>query len=218
MTVTQNTQIRTREFQEKFENLRRKLLGKLADRFEIIEKQSAQQSRMFMIDIIPHIHRLYFDWPKGKILKVLDVGIHCGAGTALLAEVHNPKSFNYLKMEVTGIDIVNPFKDYIELCYPSVNFIQKNIFDISDDEVWDLVICSHVIEHLEEPLPFIERLRQLTSGYALIACPYNEQPLRSGHIQTINDEFIAKVNPIEHYVYTNFCWRGKGDCLIMVLD
>lgn len=207
---------RISNFQNQFKTLKQESLGKLSDKWFYIEKKSAQQSRLFMIDIIPHIHRLYYDLPRGATIKVLDVGIHCGAGTALLAELHNKYSHNHLKMDVTGLDIVDNFKDYIQLSYPLVKFIRKDIFEIPNNKKWDLVICSHVIEHLKNPFAFVEQLRKLTTKYVIVACPYNEVDLRPGHLQTINDSVIEKLNPLEHHVYTNFCWRVRGKCLIMV--
>lgn len=204
--------------QDAHNTLKRESLGKLADKFDFIERKAVQSSRLFMIDIIPYIHRLYYDLPKDSVIRVLDVGIHCGSGTALLAELHNRQSYNHLKMVVTGLDIIDHYENYIKLCYPSFKFIKKDIFDIPDNEKWDLVICSHVIEHLKEPFSFVEKLRKLTNKYAIVACPYNETDLRSGHIQTIDDAIISQLNPLEHHIYTNFSWRVKGECLIMIFD
>jgi 2-polyprenyl-3-methyl-5-hydroxy-6-metoxy-1,4-benzoquinol methylase len=205
-------------YQANLDEIKRKSLGKLADNLFAIERKNVQQSRLFIIDLIPYIYRLYYNWPTDKPLRVLDIGIECGAGTALLAELHNRRSHNYLKMEVTGLDIVADFRDYIAVSSPFVKFVQKDIFDISDDETWDLVICSHVIEHLSDPFPFIEKLKRLTSKYTIVACPYNETNLRPGHIQTIDEAFIAQATPLEHHIYTNFCWRSRGKCLIMIFE
>lgn len=209
-------EIETHQFN--VDELKRKSLGKLADNLFAIERKSIQQSRLFTIDIIPHIHRLFYNVPQGTIINVLDVGIHSGAGTGLLAELHNKRSFNHLKMNVTGLDIIDDFKDYIKLCYPYFKFIKQDIFKIPDSKTWDLVICSHVIEHLPDPVQFINQIRKLTNKYAIIACPYNEKELRLGHIQTIDRDLISKLNPIEYHVYTNFCWRVRGECLIMIFD
>lgn len=206
------------DFHDSFKQLKIKSLGRLSDDFNMIERKNVQQSRLFMIDIIPYIYRLYYDLPKNTLLRVLDIGIHCGAGTALLAELHNRQSYNHLKMNVTGLDIINDYEDYIKVSYPSFKFLKKDIFDISDSETWDLVICSHVIEHLKEPFRFVEKIRRLTNKYAIIACPYNEKELRTGHFQTIDDAFISKLNPLEHHVYTNFCWRPRGECVIMIFN
>jgi 2-polyprenyl-3-methyl-5-hydroxy-6-metoxy-1,4-benzoquinol methylase len=200
------------------DELKRKSLGKLADNLFAIERKNVQQSRLFIIDLIPYIYRLYYNWPTDKPVRVLDIGIECGAGTALLAELHNRRSHNYLKMEVTGLDIVEDFRDYISVSSPFVKFVKKDIFDIPDGETWDLVICSHVIEHIKDPFAFIDKLRRLTSKYTIVACPYNETNLRPGHVQTIDEAFISQVAPLEHHIYTNFCWRSRGKCLIMILE
>lgn len=216
--MTNKSKTEIQEFHQEFDRMKQKTLGKLSDNFFAIDRKSVQQSRLFTIDIIPHIHRLFYNVPLNTTIDVLDVGIHSGAGTGLLAELHNKRSYNHLKMNVTGLDIVDNFQDYMKLCYPSFNFIKQDIFKIPENKTWDLVICSHVIEHLSDPIPFIEKLRRLTSKYAIIACPYNEKELRQGHLQTINSDLISKLNPLEYHVYTNFCWRVKGECLIMIFD
>lgn len=205
-----------KDFHTNYMYLKQETLGDLSSQCASIERKVMQQSRLFMIDIIPHIHRLFYEVSAGTIIKVLDVGIHNGGGTALLAELHNRQSYNHLKMDVTGLDINDHFKNYIQLCNPSFKYVTKDIFDIPDSEKWDLVLCSHVIEHLKEPFIFVEKLKKLTKKYLIVACPYNEQKLRKGHVNTIDSAFIAKLNPIEHYIYTNFCWRINGQCLIMI--
>lgn len=217
-TMPKATKSEIQEFHQEFDVIKQKTLGKLSEQFFAIDRKSVQQSRLFTVDIIPHIHRLFYNIPQGTVIDVLDVGIHSGAGTGLLADLHNKRSYNHLKMNVTGLDIVDNYQDYMQLCYPSFKFVKQDIFEIPEDKTWDLVICSHVIEHLTDPTTFVEKLRKLTSKYAIIACPYNETNLRKGHAQTIDSDFIAKLNPLEYHVYTNFCWRVRGECLIMIFD
>ncbi|PSB11200.1 hypothetical protein C7B62_06520 [Pleurocapsa sp. CCALA 161] len=205
-------------FHHEFNKIKQKSLGNLSDQVFAIDRKSVQQSRLFIIDIIPHIYRLFYNVPQGTVLNVLDVGIHSGAGTGLLAELHNKRSYNHLKMNVMGLDITDNFHDYMKLCYPSFNFVKQDIFKIPEDQTWDLIICSHVIEHLSDPVPFVEKLRKLTKKYAIIACPYNEQDLRQGHLQTIDSDFVTKLNPLEYHIYTNFCWRVRGECIIMIFN
>jgi 2-polyprenyl-3-methyl-5-hydroxy-6-metoxy-1,4-benzoquinol methylase len=198
-------------FHQQFDELKQKTLGKLSTQLFAIDRKAAQQSRLFTIDLIPHIHRLFYNVEQGTVINVLDVGIHSGAGTGLLADIHNRRSYNHLKMNVTGLDIVDNFGDYFK-------FVKQDIFKIPDHQTWDLVICSHVIEHLPDPIPFIQKLRKLTSKYLIIACPYNETELREGHAITIDSNLISQLNPLEYHVYTNFCWRVRGECLIMIFD
>ena len=218
LKMINNSQYETKSFHKEYKKMKLRTLGKLSTKLSTIERKSIQQSRLFTIDLIPYIQRLFYHVPHGTIIDVLDVGIHNGAGTGLLAELHNKQSYNHLKMNVTGLDINENFQKYIELCYPSFKFIKQDIFKIPEDKTWDLVICSHVIQCLSDPISFIKQLRRLTSKYAIVACPYNETDLRKGHVQTIDNNFISRLNPLEYHVYTNFCWRTNGECVIMIFE
>src|SRR3546814_14561895 len=53
---------------------------------------------------------------------------------------------------------------------------------------WDMVICSHVVEHLVNPREFIDKLRDICRGFAFVYTPYNENPRISGHLCTITEK------------------------------
>lgn len=91
--------------------------------------------------------------------KVLDVG--CGAG--ILSE-----SLGRLGAEVTGID---PSEENIEVAYQhakrinlrNVSYEAKTVenFQTSDSTLFDAVIASEVIEHVDNPQLFIEKCCEL---------------------------------------------------------
>jgi 2-polyprenyl-3-methyl-5-hydroxy-6-metoxy-1,4-benzoquinol methylase len=55
-------------------------------------------------------------------------------------------------------------KDYI-------NFYQKSIYDIADDEKADLVVCCEVLEHLHEPDVALKKMSALNAQYYLFSVP-----------------------------------------------
>lgn len=166
------------------------------------------QSSLFMVELIPIIHRLYLSLPSNTEKTVLDVGPSCFGGTALLADLHTHESFNKLKLKVSAVDIVEKFRPVQELIAPNVEFFVEDIFSI-DNRVWDCIVCSHVIEHVPNPHSFLFQLKSLARDFVLVACPWAEMPLTTkGHINTIDEEFVRSVGGLDLKTFVNYNW-GK---------
>jgi SAM-dependent methyltransferase len=60
---------------------------------------------------------------------------------------------------------------------------------------YDVVICSNVLEHFENPLPELEKVLSLAGKYALIMTPYNQNPTCEVHPIAITQlTFPEKIN------------------------
>ncbi|MEZ5922474.1 MAG: methyltransferase domain-containing protein [Parvularculaceae bacterium] len=182
-----------------------------ADRF--IDK-AIPQSTLFMIDIIPYIHRLYEHLPEGVWKSALDVGPENFGGTNLLASTHAAGTFCRLKLNVTAVDIVDRFSILRRLVAPGVEFLKQDIFEI-DDRKWDFVIASHVIEHVPNPLKFVRRLQVLANDFVIIAAPWQESPLKTpGHINTISKSLVRQMGARNLTIFTNYTWGKEREvCL-----
>lgn len=165
------------------------------------------QSQLFMIELIPIIHRLYLGLPEGATKTVLDVGPQNFAGTALLASVHGKLSFNRLKLTVSAIDIISRLVPVKECVAPDIEFIVGDIYAL-EARTWDTIIASHVIEHVPAPARFVRRLQELARDYVIIACPWEERPLTASHINTIDGETVRAMGARDLNVYVNYSW-GK---------
>lgn len=172
------------------------------------------QSSLFMIDIIPYIHRLYQHLPEGVWKSAVDVGPENFAGTSLLANTHAATSFCRMKLKVTAVDITPRFELLRHLMAPNVEFLVKNIFDISDRK-WDFAIASHVIEHVPQPLQFVRQLQSVVKDFVVIAAPWSEHPLKTpGHINTISKALVREMGARDLQIFTNYTWgKDREVCL-----
>lgn len=151
------------------------------------------QGETFMIDMIPYIHWFFHGLPAGIRLKLLDAGCGTGAGTELLGRLHRG-SFLRHAYEVVGIDMSDECKNHADLAFDNMTYIIGDVFDIPD-ESYDAVICSHAIEHFEDPTDFMEKLRRIARYFALFYCPFEEEKLLEGHLLSIGRDFIEAFNP-----------------------
>lgn len=172
------------------------------------------QSRLFMVDIIPYIHRLYQHLPEGTWKSAVDIGPENFAGTQLLANTHSAGSFCRMKLKVTAVDITPRFEVLRPLVAPDVEFFVGNIFNVQDRK-WDFSIASHVIEHVQNPLAFARRLQEISRDFVIIAAPWNEFPLKTpGHINTISKSLVREMGARDLQIFTNYSWgKDREVCL-----
>jgi 2-polyprenyl-3-methyl-5-hydroxy-6-metoxy-1,4-benzoquinol methylase len=191
-----------------FENEKVALLKKINMSYEVVENKLNPQSIQFMIDIIPTIRKLFLVQQSKSSISVLDVGPRTGAGSALLQKLYSPTTNSKIKMHVTALDIDDKFQEYANFCYPNLEYRIGDIYSIKN-EIWDLVICSHTIEHVPNPEQFLSRLQELANDYVIIACPYNEneESLFPGHLHSIKDSFIDRFHPIIKCIYDSPYWK-----------
>ena len=176
------------------------------------------QSRVFMLDVIPLLHRLYEPEPEGARKTLLDVGPQNFAGTAMLAELHGRQSFTRLKLDVTAIDLHDKFALLKELIAPSVEFIVGDLYKV-EGRAWDTVVASHVVEHVPNPLKFVRRLQAVAKDYVIIACPWNENPLKTkGHINTIDKAFVRELGARDLRIFTSYTWGKEREVCLFWLD
>lgn len=177
------------------------------------------QSVIFMSDILPHLHaKLVAHYRRPQVLKVLDVGAASGFGSRFLASLHRDHSI-YSQLEVEAIDISPGRKRWVQATAPEVNFFVGDIFQ-QPSQAWDLVVCSHVVEHLDEPRPFIEKLCDVCRGFAFVYTPYAEEPRIQAHASSISEADYEGL-PCELHRIKSMGWhpnRPDDYCLLAVID
>lgn len=116
--------------------------------------------------LINNFYRVFFETLKPlKAQKILDVG--CGEGITLK------------KLEEKKIGIANEGIDYSEEAvkiasqiYPKLKIKQGDIYNLDyKDNAFDVLICTEVLEHLEDPEKAFEEMRRVTSKYIVLSVP-----------------------------------------------
>ena len=167
--------------------------------------QRGVRSMQYMIELLPHIQRLVAEQPRGTVLRVVDIGPGTGHGTALLAELYDSGALGY-RMKVTGLDIVDTWATYITTTFPNVRFVQADAYE--HDRVYDIVLSTHAIEHIPDPVRFCRRMQEMARLAVFVSAPFNEPAdrLTQGHINVIDDAFVAELDPVEAHVHQSACW------------
>ncbi len=111
--------------------------------------------------------------PFGRPVRILDFG--CGTGEQItfpLAEAGH----SVLGLDVHGPSIEQAKRKYVR---PNLEFRQAAVEDLkAERETFDAIVCSEVIEHLQEPLDLLRSLHRLldTDGRLIVTTPNGNGP------------------------------------------
>lgn len=140
--------------------------------------------------------------------KILDVG--CGEGTLL-------ESFNSKINELYGMDISTIALNKVSsVAKDNITFLTGDISkkDSLPSIKFDVLICSEVLEHIENDAIAIENLNELLnpSGHLIITLPYKKKywtkhDEHAGHFRRYEwDEIINKLNKNRFSIVEMFSW------------
>ncbi|HEX3864245.1 MAG TPA: class I SAM-dependent methyltransferase [Stellaceae bacterium] len=181
---------------------------------------AAVQSMQFMIDCLPIIRKLLVGAPREATVKVLDVGTGTGAGANVLATLYQG-AFLGPRMKVDAIEITPHLKQYAAAKFPLVNYLVGDVLDYKESGRWDLVVCTHTIEHVERPEDFIAFLTGLANYWVLLYTPWKEKSLIPGHINRIDRRFLRRVGSKMHVILKSPAWyrldNEPANCVIFAV-
>jgi 2-polyprenyl-3-methyl-5-hydroxy-6-metoxy-1,4-benzoquinol methylase len=145
-------------------------------------------------------------------VRILDAGCGCGIGSELLGILL--RNAPGIRCEITANDAFDNFAPYIRAHFDAVKFDVGLVQDIP--EKYDIVVCSHLIEHFDDPFPFIEELHKRASDAVILYAPFEEEPRIYGHFYTFREPDLVRMGARFHKVITSKAWHGK--CFVAVLD
>lgn len=97
--------------------------------------------------------------------RILDVG--CGEGESL-AKI---KSL-HIGQHLEGVDFTDDALKIGRKVYPNLKLRKASIYSLPyKNDSFDLIICTEVFEHLDNPRKALESIHRVTSKYCLISVP-----------------------------------------------
>jgi SAM-dependent methyltransferase len=167
------------------------------------------QSLFFALDTLSILGEELYWYPHGSHLTYLDVGAGPGFGTEFIADLFsNPRGA--IRLTCHALELSSQWESVYPALHRHVSVETTNIFDVRD-ESFDIVTCSHVIEHLpvEEAIRFVRKIATVARDFAVVTCPYNEvEPRHPSHLHSIDEAFVARVEPTKYKVFKSFGWNN----------
>jgi 2-polyprenyl-3-methyl-5-hydroxy-6-metoxy-1,4-benzoquinol methylase len=100
-----------------------------------------------------------------KVDSILDVG--CGEGFTL-----NRLKEKGIGKKLEGLEYLSAAIELGKKTYPDIKIIQGSIYELPyKDDSFDLVLCTEVLEHLEEPEKALKELVRVSNKYLVISVP-----------------------------------------------
>lgn len=132
------------------------------------------------------------------IESVLDVG--CGEGFTL--EMLRKQKIG---KKLVGIEYLDTAIKIGKKVHPKIEFKQGTIYELPyKDKTFDLVICTEVLEHLEEPEKALKELVRVSKKYCVISVPNEPFFMSANFLRGKN--FSRWGNDIEHIQH----WTAIG--------
>lgn len=185
---------------------------------DLVLNKANPQSIGFMTDILGVLRaHLLPRHAAGQHFSVLDLGAKTGAGSELLGMLGHGRTYSKLKFSVTSADIDPTYRAYSAAQNRHVEYLNADVF--TTGRQWDIVICSHVIEHVPNPLAFVKQLRGLAKQYLVMAFPYGEDPAKRipGHVNSLDHAFVRALAPARYDIYEGLFW-GQSLCCVAVIE
>ena len=155
---------------------------------------------------IKHINLLkkylkILNFEKNELINVLDIG--CGDGVLLYLLETQIKDY---KFNIHGIDLSEKALEVAKNKIPDGNFVKTDIYNSTfQDNNFDLVISSDVIEHVNHPDKMLSEIKRVAKKDALIIIGtpirYTEKPLDTMHVKEFfQQEFINLISEYFNFI------------------
>lgn len=130
--------------------------------------------------------------------SILDVG--CGEGFTL-----NKLKQAGIGKKLEGIEYLDTAIELGKKYHPDIKIKQGSIYELPyKDNAWDLVLCTEVLEHLEDPKKALAELARVTKRYCLFSVPHEPWFMLANFLRGKN--WSRWGNDIEHVNH----WSKSG--------
>lgn len=159
-------------------------------------------------------------WIHKKIqlerLSIVDLGCAEGELTKQLKEV-------FKNSKILGVDFS---KDAIEIARKRFNNVEFEVSSIEDfNKIYDVSMCSNVLEHFYNPFEQLKKIFKQTSKIAVIMMPFQEENLHEEHFYRFDYDdykmeqegfYLAYYKIINTKNYEKTYWPGKQILLVYI--
>lgn len=131
--------------------------------------------------------------------SILDAG--CGEGFTM-----NKLLENNLAKKMEGIEYSNESISYGKKIFPNLVIKQANIYELPyEDNTFDLIMCTEVLEHLEKPTKALEEMLRVSKKYLIISVPNEPLFMFSNFLRGKNLSRLGNdIGHINRWNYFNF--------------
>lgn len=134
-----------------------------------------------------------------KVNSILDAG--CGEGFTM-----NKIQKEKICKKIEGIEYSKQAVDLGKKIYPDLEIKQESIYNLSyKNNSFDLVICTEVLEHLENPQKALQEMLRVSKKYLLISVPNEPLFMLSNFIRGKNISRLGNdIGHINHWNILSF--------------
>lgn len=145
--------------------------------------------------------------------SILDVG--CGEGFTL-----NRLKENGIGKKLEGIEYLQAAIDLGKKTYPDIKITKGNIYELPyRDNEFDLVLCTEVLEHLEDPEKALKELVRVSRKYLVISVPNEPFFMLAQLIRGKNwSRFGNDIEHINHWTMLGFPKFVKKNSKVKILS
>ena len=131
--------------------------------------------------------------------RVLDIG--CGGGI-LAEQLHKQGAV------VTGIDSssksITIARQHAKEQNYDIKYINKSIFDITDCNSFDFIVCFEMIEHIDKPNELIKKINEISAKKSGLFLSTINRNLKSFVLAKIMAEYVLNYVPRGTHQYAKF--------------
>lgn len=176
------------------------------DRIERWENVAIPQSMIFYIDLLPIVYQCSIALGRSPV-RICDVGAATGAGANFVRTAQD--HLLGWPTEMTCYEINPMYREYAQSRYPHVAYSVGDFFQ--DDIHFDIGIASHVVEHVPDPVDFVERLAGRVQ-LLVVYVPYRERNLLPRHRTRFDADLISRMpGVIWARIMRSIGWRTEAD-------